>query len=110
MISRRVQFQGVLEQAEGLAIDPVLNGPAVYFQPPSSVRMVYPCIVYHLDDVTELYADNKTYKAHDRYLVTVIDPNPDSTIHHYLRSLELSRFSRFYTSDNLNHFVYEVYF
>ena len=110
MISRRVMLQHVLEQAEGLAIDPKLQGPAVYFQPPPTVQLVFPCIIYHLDDVEELYANNKTYKAHDRYLVTVVDPDPDSTIHHFLRDMELTRFSRFYTADNLNHYVYEVYY
>ena len=52
----------------------------VYFQPPQSVKMIYPCIRYELDSENVRYADNRRYKYHKRYKITVIDRDPDSTI------------------------------
>ena len=79
-MSRRLQLQKILESAEGLAIDPLTRRPAVYFQPPSSVKLVYPCIVYALDGVDANHADNKPYMSAKRYKVTIIDKDPDSEI------------------------------
>lgn len=111
MISKsRVDFHQVLVEAPGLATDPQIGGPAVYFQPPPTVQMVYPCIVYEIDGEHGIHADDKPYVNRRRYAVTVIDPNPDSDIPDYIRHLESARFERFYTSDNLNHTVYAIYY
>lgn len=82
----------------------------VYFQPPPSVRMKYPAIVYHLDGEWVRHADDIRYAGKDRYLVTVIDPNPDSEIPQTLVNLlPYGSFDRFFTSDNLNHTSYNTY-
>jgi hypothetical protein len=82
----------------------------VYFQPPESMVMQYPCIVYHRDDVNTEYADDKPYKSRKRYQVTIIDRDPDSQIPDQIRSLPLCSFDRFFTADNLNHDVYTLFF
>lgn len=82
----------------------------VYFQPPTNVHLVYPCIVYKRDFAITIFADDKPYKHKKRYMITVIDPNPDSDIPDKVAALPMSLFNRFYTADNLNHDVYNVYF
>ena len=52
----------------------------VYFQPPSSVLMNYPAIVYERSSADTRHADNALYLHKCRYTVTVIDADPDSPI------------------------------
>lgn len=84
--------------------------PNVYFQPPTNVKLQYPCIVYKRDFADTKFADNEPYAHKRRYMVMVIDPNPDSEIPGKVAALPMSLFNRFYTVDNLNHDVYSVYF
>ena len=81
-----------------------------YFQPPSSVKMQYPAIVYSLDDVDSTYANDVTYLTTKRYAVTVIDKNPDTDLIDKVMTLPMCYFNRSYTRDNLNHFVLEVFY
>ena len=55
----------------------ILGSRNVYFQPPESIKMNYPAIVYGLDDIDNQYANDGVYLSHRRYSVTVIDKNPD---------------------------------
>lgn len=82
----------------------------VYFQPPASIRMTYPAIVYKRDGDNTVYADNANYRNKKRYMVTVIDRNPDSDIPDKIKKLPYCRFSRHYSADDLNHDVYNLYF
>lgn len=84
--------------------------PNVYFQPPTNVHLEYPCIIYKRDFETTIFADDKPYSSKKRYMITVIDPNPDSDIPDKVAAMPMSLFNRFYTADNLNHDVYNVYF
>lgn len=88
----------------------ILGSGNVYFQPPSSIKMEYPCIVYELDDVWTDHADNKPYSLRKRYQATVIDRNPDSAIPNQVALLPTCIFDRFYVADNLNHFVFTLFF
>lgn len=98
----RLEFQTLLE-ALG-------DGVTVYFQPPPEVQMAYPAIVYNRDYLTNHFADNIPYAGTVRYQVTLIDPNPDSPLNAKLMALPLMRFVRHFTSANLNHDIYNVYF
>lgn len=82
----------------------------VYFQPPENVLLVYPCIVYHRDFADTKFADDKPYAHKKRYMITVIDRDPDSAIPSKVAAMPMSLFNRFYTADNLNHDVFNVYF
>lgn len=88
----------------------LLGSNNVYFQPPPTVKMQYPCIVYHRDSLDTIFADNKPYKTDKRYQVTVIDANPDSDIPDKVAALPQCTYDRFYTADNLNHDVYNLFF
>lgn len=82
----------------------------VYFQPPNNIQLKYPCIIYKRDFADTKFADDKPYNHKIRYAITVIDQDPDSEIPSKVASMSLSLFNRFYTADNLNHDVYNVYF
>lgn len=84
--------------------------PNVYFQPPPSVQMQYPCIVYARSDRETDHANNKPYKHVKGYEVTVIDTDPDSSLPDQVADLPMCSFQRFFTADNLNHDVYELFF
>ncbi len=84
--------------------------PTAYFQPPSGHQMTYPCIVYHLDDIDTDFANNVPYNSQKGYKVTVIDPDPDTAIPDEIAKLPTASFDRFYTADNLNHYVFTIYF
>jgi hypothetical protein len=84
--------------------------PNVYFQPPTNVVLKYPCIVYRRDFADTKFADDIVYDHKLRYAITVIDQNPDSEIPRKVATMPMSLFNRFFTVDNLNHDVYNVYF
>lgn len=82
----------------------------VYFQPPENVRLKFPCIVYKRDFAETRFADGIPYNYVKRYMITVVDGDPDSDIPSKVAAIPMSLFNRFYTADNLNHDVYNVYF
>ena len=82
----------------------------VYFQPPTNVELKYPCIIYKRDFADTKFADNEPHSHKRRYMVTVIDKDPDSEIPEKVAKLPMSLFNRFYTVDNLNHDVFSIYF
>lgn len=87
-----------------------LGSSNVYFQPPSTVKMKYPAIVYSLSDIRNTFADNSVYKQTHHYEVIVIDSDPDSKIVDRVSKLPNISFNRHYTSDNLNHDVFTIYY
>ena len=88
----------------------LLGSGNVYFQPPPTLQMQYPCIVYHREDEDVQHANDKPYSRRKRYLVTVIDQNPDSVIPDKIAELPLCVFNRFFAAENLNHDVYKLFF
>jgi hypothetical protein len=88
----------------------ILGSNNVYFQPPESIKLQYPCIIYKRDDTVVNHADDLPYMRRTRYLVTVIDRNPDSEIPSKIAALPMCIFDRFYTADNLNHDIYKLFF
>lgn len=88
----------------------ILGSDNVYFQPPPNIKMKYPCIIYTRDNMDIIYANNRPYKNKKRYQVIAVDVNPDSNIHDKLAALPLCSYERFYSADNLNHDVFNLYF
>lgn len=82
----------------------------VYYQPPESIRMNYPAIVYTRNDLPHKNADDITYKVNHMYTVTVIDSNPDSEIVENVSKLPQTRYMRHFTSNNLNHDVFSLWY
>lgn len=88
----------------------ILGSRNVYFQPPANVVMEYPAIVYSRTDIENFHADNRVYAQSVAYQVTVIDKNPDSEYVKRISMLPLCMYDRHYTSDNLNHDVFTLYY
>ena len=88
----------------------LLGSPNVYFQPPESKKMEYPAIVYGLEDIENTFANDGVYLSKRKYLVTVIDEDPDSEIVVKISQLPTCRFNRHFESDNLNHDVFTLYY
>ena len=82
----------------------------VYFQPPATIKMHYPCIRYSLAGDAPVYADNTRYAGMRRYTVMVIDRNPDSEIPDEVIKMPYCKLDRVYTADNLNHYTFDLYF
>lgn len=98
----RLQLQTLLEA--------ILGSRNVYFQPPESLILKYPAIVYNRDYELAQHADNSPYHKRKRYLVTHIDQNPDSDVPDKLTSLPMSTFVRHFTAAQLNHDIINLYF
>ena len=101
-MSRREELHDILVET--------LGSTNVYFQPPPTVKMKYPCIVYGRNNVLMKNADNLLYKVNQSYMVTVIDANPDSLIPSRVAEIPQCKFDRNFTADNLNHEVYTIYY
>lgn len=87
-----------------------LGNNRVYFQPPETLKLVYPCIIYTWDGENPKYADDCKYNIKKKYTVTIIERNPDSKIPDYISAIPYSSLSRRFTSDNLYHTVYSIIF
>lgn len=101
-MAQRLELQALLVS--------LLGSDYVYFQPPETIRMEYPCIVYKRDDIDIVYANNSPYKHKKRYQLTYMDTEPDSGMVDKLANLPLCSYDRFYEADNLNHDVFNLYF
>ena len=88
----------------------ILGSNNVYFQPPPTIKMNYPCIVYNRSTGDSQYDDNKAYMFKLRYTVTYIDRKPENKVVEKLALLPLCRYDRFYTADGLNHDVFDLYY
>lgn len=89
----------------------ILGSNNVYFQPPASMLLHYPCIKYNLSGGLTEYADNKAYAFTRKYDIMLIHPDPDNEIIEKLVfAFPAIQFDRMYTADNLNHYVYTLYY
>lgn len=88
----------------------ILGSENVYFQPPETVKMQYPCIVYSRNRMNITWADDMPYDYRMGYTVTVIDSNPDSLIPTKLLSFLHCSFDRHFTENQLNHDVYSIFY
>lgn len=98
----RLELQTMLEE--------LLGSRNVYFQPPESIKMKYPAIVYSRSDIDNDSADNSVYKQSHYYQLIVIDEDPDSEIVEKVSKLPRCRFDRHYTADNLNHDTFTLFY
>lgn len=101
-MSRRTELQIKLEE--------LLGSKNVYYQPPSSKIMEYPCIRYTKKNIDSKYANDKTYLNTTLYELIVIDKRPDNPVIDKLLMLPMAEYGRWYQADNLNHDVINIYY
>lgn len=104
MMKSRLDLQTELET--------ILGSNHVYFQPPESIRMKYPCIVYERDGLDVKAADDIKYDMTMRYEVIYIAKDPDCNdfIQKMLESFKYIRYDRHFISDNMNHETFVLYY
>lgn len=101
-MSRRVELQSLLEDLLGVK--------HVYYQPPESLKLEYPAIVYSKSRIDKRSANDTAYNLNTRYELIVIDKRPDNPVIEKLLSLPYCSYDRPYVSDNLNHDVLTIYY
>jgi len=82
----------------------------VYFQPPNNLKIEYPCIIYKRSRIENIHGNNNVYNQNHPFEIIVIDTDPDSKITENISRLSKCRFDRRYTSDNLYHDVFTLYY
>ena len=82
----------------------------VYFEPPASVKMKYPCIRYSRSHIDAVYADNIPYLRHKRWELILIYEDADSDLPDQLLEHITAAHDRHYVADNLHHDVFTTYF
>lgn len=101
-MASRLELQSLLE---GL-----LGSRNVYYQPPESIKMQYPAIVYSKANIRTRHADDRKYLRNLSYEIIVIDRDADNPVIDKILELPMSSFDRTYKSDNLYHDVLTLYF
>jgi hypothetical protein len=99
---RRLLFDAKLKEETGIQ--------HVYYDPPESMFIEYPAIVYKKTAMPAKYADNKKYINHIAYEVKVICEDPDSTYVDIVNSMRYSSHNRHYVADELHHDTFTIIF
>ena len=102
-MSSRIELQQKLEA--------VLGSRNVYFQPPETLKIKYPAIIYDLADIETVKANNRKYLYNKRYTVTLIHYDADTDlVENILESFTYIDFDRNFTTNNLHHFVFDLFY
>lgn len=101
-MSNRLGFRQYLKQ--------YVSVPNMYFQPPSNVKLEYPCTIYNLSRANTDHASNVPYHVSPIYDVILVDYDPDSKYVDELLSVPGGRLVRSYVADNLNHWVFQIHY
>lgn len=107
-MGQRLELQAIFEALVG-SVNPSAS-TNVYFQPPETLQMQYPCITYQNYISKTQFANGLPYIYSHRYQAIVIDPDPDSQIPDKVAALPMCLHNRFYVVGNLNHNVFNLYF
>lgn len=101
-MASRLKLQTKLEE--------LLGSRSVYYQPPESVKMEYPAIVYSVNNIRTTHANDAVYSKNKQYTITVISKKPDHPVIEKLLELPYCSYDRHYKADNLNHDTLTLYF
>ena len=101
-MDRRLELKQILTN--------ILGSPNVYFQPPESLKIKYPCIIYSRSSLDTKYANNLPYLHTSRYDMQLISRNQETEIVKALAALPMCSYDRFYTVDGLNHNSFTIYY
>ena len=101
-LDRRLELDAILRD--------ILDNNNTYFEPPTSVKMHYPCIRYSRSHMDAMYADNLPYLRHKRYELILIYEDADDDLPDKLMETLTVSHDRHYVADNLHHDVFTMYF
>lgn len=103
MTDRRLILQSKLEE--------LLGSRNVYFQPPETLKMKYPCIRYNKARPMVMHADDMRYFNKTHYELMVIADDPDTDLPEIIaNAFPYCSIDRYYSSNNLTHCSLDLYF
>lgn len=86
------------------------EGVTVYFQPPNSINLQFPCVIYSRTGKAENFAGNELYNSKYEYSVLVISRDPDNDLSEQLVKIPFTSYDRRYEANGLYHDVVKLYF
>lgn len=101
LMERRKKLSDILHR--------ILGSDNVYFNPPESIKMKYPAIVYTRAQIDTHKADNRNYLVADRFEVTFIHKDADSEIITDILELPLCSYNKNFKANDLYHDVFTIY-
>lgn len=90
-------------------LEALLPNVTLYFQPPESIKLEYPCLIYRLDNVFSKNADNVPYIVKNRYSLTLITKKVEEDMYYKLLSLESAKYERLFIADGLYHLIVTIH-
>jgi hypothetical protein len=88
----------------------ILGSNNVYFQPPATIKLQYPCIIYHRSRIKKRHADNIMYNHTISYSLLLIGRSPESNLVEKILELPYCSYDRWFASDDLNHDAFTIYY
>lgn len=101
-MASRLELQHDLEE--------IMASRNVYFNPPASLMMQYPCIRYSISTIDSKKADDTSYIRTRAYNLILIDRTPDSIYIDPILEMPHCRFGQHYVADNLHHYTFTLYY
>lgn len=100
-----------MQNVRAKAIDILGDKVHVYIEPPSNVKISYPALVIFRSSGYSKFANNMTYKFNNSFSLTYIDYEPDSpNVEKLIMGFPMIRLNRHFTSDNLHHDNFILYY
>lgn len=101
-ILTRVEFRDKLRSLK--------EGVHTYFQPPSSVRITYPCFIYSREVGRTIRADDRRYGYAEGYEVIYITTDPDTDVpQKVMDAFTYCSDGKPYITDGLYHYPFTIY-
>lgn len=91
-------------------LETLLGSRNVYYQPPETIKMNYPAIVYFRAKPNIRHANDEIYMKTKYYEIIVISRNPEEPVISSIEDLPMCSWSRHFVSENLHHDVLNLYF
>lgn len=97
----RIDFDNILRAIPGI--------DHVYFQPPESKKLEYPCIIYSDSQSDPTFADDEVYTLPHRYVVRLIclPKDFDGSLKDRITKILKTPMRQVYAKDGLYHCIYE---
>lgn len=84
----------------------ILGSDNVYYNPPESLKMKFPCIVYNRSYIEPIHADNIKYLDYTTYKITLVSKDPDHPAVRLIMDLPMVKYSNNFTSNGYYHNVF----
>jgi hypothetical protein len=100
-MASRIDFDNILKAIPGI--------DHVYFQPPESMKIEYPCIIYTDSQSDPQFADDEVYLLPHRYVVRLVchPKDFDGPLKDRIAKILKTPMRQTYQKDRLYHCIYE---